>query len=113
MELKDRKRFLELKKKYGVDMAIVRQQDPDLCEGMDEDEMFKTFLLFETERTLVEAINSHLDGDSSAGAVGAICVTLTSTILRLLDQSKAFLTSEEINKIKNLIGNFNYKQSDS
>jgi hypothetical protein len=109
MEFKDRARFKALKARYALDMALAGQTNPDLIKGMDDDQMFEAFLLFESEATIVEAINNHLEADSSAGAVCSICLVLASTIHKLLDQSALFLTDKEINNIKTLVSRYNYE----
>lgn len=54
---KNRQKFLELKKKYGFDIAVLKK-NPDHKE-IDEDELYQSLLVFDTQNKIVDILNEY------------------------------------------------------
>lgn len=71
-DIKKHQKFLELKKKYGFDIAVLKQSGAET----DEDELFRSLLLFDVQSKVVDAINDYADAVEGNPAELASLVTM-------------------------------------
>jgi hypothetical protein len=105
MELRDRAMFNVLKKKFAMECAICKQDNPTVFSGMDDDELFRTLLLMETNSSIVDAVNAHLEYDSSSQALRSLCSMIVLEAHELLDSLASNYSEEEIERIRSIITN--------
>jgi hypothetical protein len=74
MDPKKRLKFQELKKRYGFDVAVLKQ-DPE-NKGISEEELYKSLLLFHIQNVLVDEINDYSEAVEFSDKEMASLVTM-------------------------------------
>lgn len=76
MDLKKKLKLQELKKRYGYDIAVLKQSDTPVTE----EELFKSLLLFHTQNTITEAINEYAEAvEGSSEELSTLVTVLFNT----------------------------------